>query len=150
MQMQIGTFRFEVATTEYAELARTYRRRWAARQRHGRPEALEDLGRQADTITLTGVAWIQRAADREPFEQLLGQAGLRTRRDRSEPPTQRELSADADAQPLHVYLGGGDVDSGEYAGRWVVNQLRTRDRDLRLDGIPARIEFTVQLTEYVE
>lgn len=135
MQMQIGTFRFEVPGTEYAELARTYRRRWAARERHGKPEALEDLGRQAGTITLVGTAWIHRAADREPFEQLLGQAGL---------------SAGSDAEPLHVYVGGGEFDSGEYAGRWVIGQLQTRDRNLRLDGIPARVDFTLQLTEYFE
>ena len=43
MQMQIGPFRFDVATgTEYAELKRHARRRWLARERFGQPPALED------------------------------------------------------------------------------------------------------------
>ena len=132
--MQIGTFRFETAGAEYSSLARTWRRRWAARQRHGLPEQLEDLGRGARTMAVTGTVWVRRGADVDPFGELRREAGLDA----------------GEASPLHVYVGGGGDSSGEYAGRWVVGELRTRDLDLRVDGIPARVEFTLRMTEYFE
>lgn len=135
MQMQIGSFRFEVPGPEYRELARRRTRRWAARERHGLPPILEDLGRDADMVTLTGAVWVRSGADLEAFEVLQREAGL-------------AAGEDAAAQP--VFLGGGDAESGEFIGMWVVEQLHTRDRELRLDGIPARIDFSVRLREYAE
>ena len=63
MQMQIGPFRFDIAAgTEYTELRRHARRRWTARDRFGQPPALEDLGRDAETLTVRGTVWIRTAA----------------------------------------------------------------------------------------
>ena len=135
MQMQVGSFRFEAPGVEYSELARRRQRRWAARERHGQPAALEDLGRDAETITLTGTVWVRSGADLDAFGVLREEAGL---------------APGADAAPLGVFVGGGDDQSGEFAGMWVVNRLSTRERELRLGGIPARIDFTLQLTEYIE
>ena len=131
--MQIGSFRFQVPGVEYTELARRSQRRWAARERHSLPPILEDLGRDADSITLTGTVWVRSGADVDAFAVLQREAGL---------------VADEDAAPLPVFLGGGNADSGEFIGMWVVEQLHTRDRKLRVDGVPALISFSVRLKEY--
>ena len=82
MQMQIGPFRFDVATgTEYAELKRHARRRWLARERFGQPPALEDLGRDAETITVRGTVWVRAAADLAETERTLRADGAPTRVD---------------------------------------------------------------------
>ena len=135
MQIQIGNFRFELPSPQYRELSRRYRRRWAARERHGAPPILEDLGRDADAIALTGTVWVRRAADLDAFAALRRDAGL---------------DPDGEAEPLAVFLGGGGGASGDYLGLWVVEQLDVRERQLRLDGVPARVDFNVRLREYTE
>ena len=133
MQMQIGSFRFEVPAAEYRDLSRRYRRRWVARERHGLPPVLEDLGRDADSITLTGTVWVRRAADLDAFAALRIDAGL---------------DPDTEAEALPVFLGGAAAASGDYLGLWAVEQLQVRERQLRLDGIPSRVDFSVRLREY--
>lgn len=134
MQMQIGPFRFDVATgTEYAELKRHARRRWLARERFGQPPALKDLGRDAETITVRGTVWVRAAAD------LAALAALRT-----------AAGVDPDGaapEPLPVYLGGGPGASGVFLGAWAVTRLAETERTLRADGAPTRVDFTVTLQE---
>ncbi len=134
MQLQIGTFRFEVAPggAEYRELQRRSRRRWAPRQRHGLPPELEDLGRDAGRVDLRGTVWVEKAADIDALAGLRSQAGL-------EPGTA--------AATLPVFLGGSAGSSGEYLGRWAVTRLDETERSLRENGIPIRIEFRVSLLE---
>ena len=40
--------------------------------------------------------------------------------------------------------------SGAYLGMWVVEQLQVREQELRLDGVPARVDFSVRLREYTD
>lgn len=137
MQMQIGAFRFEAATgaAEYRTLQRIRRRRWARRERHGRPPELEDLGRDAHEIRLSGSVWVREAADLAALQGLMDAAALD--------------SDDSSAAPLGVYMGGGTGTSGEYIGEWAVTELDTTDESLRVGGIPTRIEFRVTLLESV-
>lgn len=134
MQMQIGTFRFEVAVggAEYQELQRRSRRRWSTRERYGLPPELEDLGRDAAQIDLRGTVWVEEASDIEALANLREVAGL-------EP--------GAEASPLDVFLGGSAGSSGEYLGRWAVTRLDETERTLRENGIPIRIDFRVSLLE---
>ena len=134
MQMQIGAFRFEAGAgaAEYRTRQRIRRRRWVRRERHGRPPELEDLGRDADEMRLSGSIWVRVAADLGALDALRDVAGLAT---------------GGDAEPLGVYLGGGQGTSGEYIGEWVVTELETTDERLRLDGVPARVDFRVVLVE---
>ena len=134
MQMQIGTFVFDVAAgTEYAELRRYARRRWTARERFGQPPTLEDLGRDAETLTVRGTVWVRTAADLAAFAALRAAAGLDPEGD---PPA-----------PLPVYLGGGPGASGAFLGDWAVTRLGETERALRADGAPTRVDFTVTLQE---
>lgn len=138
MQMQVGSFRFEAGPgrAEYAELMRRRERRWAGRERHGLPAQLEDLGRAADTLSLQGTVWVRSAADLAALDELRAEAGL-PGEDGARP------------QPLAVFRGGDDADSGEFLGHWVLSRLVERERDLRLDGTPTRVSFEITLTEHV-
>ena len=138
MQMQVGAFRFEVAAggAEYAELARRRRRRWAARERYGQPAQLEDLGRDAETMNLHGTVWVRSPADLAALDALRSEAGL---------PGEEGV----EPQPLAIFRGGDDANSGEFLGQWVVTRLNERERDLRLDGTPTRITFELSLMEFV-
>lgn len=138
MQMQVGAFRFEATPggAEYTELARRRRRRWAARERHGQPAQLEDLGRDAETIDLHGTVWVRSPDDLAALDALRSEAGL---------PGEEGV----EPRPLAVFRGGDDANSGEFLGQWVVTRLNERERDLRLDGTPTRISFELSLMEFV-
>lgn len=133
--MQIGSFAFQAQGPEYATLERRSARRWVRRERHGRPPALDDLGRQADEITLRGTVVVRTARDLAALDALREAASL---------------AGDADAVSLPVYIGGGAGASGTYLGQFVVQRLRTTERDLRFSSIPTRIDFQVSLLEDVD
>lgn len=135
MQMQIGAFRFEVGVAEYQELSRARSRRWEKRARHGIPPEVENLGRDADRIELTGTVWVSVSEDLAVLDELVSEAGL-TKTD--------------NGKALPVFLGGGSGSSGEYLGEWVVLSLNTKERELRLEGIPTEISFTVALLEVAD
>lgn len=134
MQMQVGSFRFELApgSAEYLELQRRSRRMWAARARYGLPPELEDLGRDAVRIDLRGTVWVMDASDIEALTDLRVQAGL---------------APGTTAMTLPVFLGGGAGSSGEFMGLWAVTRLEETERSLRENGIPIRIDFRVSLLE---
>ena len=134
MQLQVGTFRFEVGQAEYQELIRTRARRWAERERHGRPPEVENLGREAERITLSGTVWVSVPEDLAALDDLVSEAGL---------------AAQGQARTQPVYLGGGSGSSGEYLGMWAVPRLEVTERQLRHDGIPTEIDFEVELLEVV-
>lgn len=138
-QMQVGSFRFEAAAgrAEYSELMRRRERRWAGRERHGRPAQLEDLGRAAETLDLRGTIYVRTAADLAALDDLRREAGL-------------PGDDGARPQPLGVFRGGDDTHSGEYLGQWVVVRVVERERDLRLGGAPTRISFEISLLEHVQ
>ena len=135
MQMQIGAFRFEVGGVEYQELQRVRSRRWETRARHGKPPEVEDLGRDAERIELTGTVWVSTSDDLAALDELVVEAGL---------------AKDGEGKPRSVFLGGGSGSSGGYLGEWVVLRIETGERMLRHDGIPTEIEFTVSLLEVAD
>ena len=139
MQIQIGTFQFEAAGggVEYTDLTRLRRRRWAQRERHGRPPELDDLGRDAEQITLRGTIWIRSSADLAGLAGLMRESGVTTEAE-ADPP-----------QPLPVFLGGNNGASGDHIGNWVVSRITERETRLRIDGVPTQIDFSVMLTEHV-
>ena len=79
MQLRIETFALAATAAggaEYANLRRVAGRRRTERQRHGRPPALEDLGRAAATLTLSGTVWVRSGADLAALDELRRAAGL--------------------------------------------------------------------------
>lgn len=124
----LGDFAFGIETAAFQELQRSSKWRWQGQNRIGREPAQQLTGRDADTITLTGVIFPH-------YRGGLGQIGrLRTLADTGEP------------QPL-VYAFDN---VGQYCGRWCVTEI-SESRTVFFDnGAPKKIEFTVQLTEYGE
>ena len=147
MQLQIGTFSFTIdpGGAEYASLRRVAGRRWAERQRHGRPPALEDLGRAAATLTLSGTVWIRSGADLAALDGLRDAAGLAA-------PGAGAAAIEPAPRPLPVFSGldSGAASTRTFHGWWVVTRLTERHRRLRVDGIPARIDFSASLTEHAD
>ena len=152
MQLQIGTFSFTVDAggAEYANLRRVAGRRWVERQRHGRPPALEDLGRAAATLTLSGTVWIRSGADLAALDGLRDAAGLAA-------PAGLDAGAAVEppSQPLPLFsgvdaAGAAGASTRTFWGWWVITRLTERHRQLRVDGIPARIDFSVSLTEHAD
>lgn len=149
MQLQIGTFSFAAPGAEYANLRRVAGRRWASRQRHGRPPALEDLGRAAATLTLSGTVWIRAGADLVALDELRDAAGLVAP---AGPATGAGAATEPASQPLPVFSGIDSASSSArtFYGWWVVTRLTEHRRQLRVDGIPARIDFSVSLTSHAD
>ena len=146
MQMQVGGVRFDVEPghAEYTELTRRRARRWNARERHGMPAQLEDLGRDAETMDLRGTVWVRTVDDLAALDVLRSEAGLLGFTGVPGAP-----QAERAATPLAVFRGGGDGNSGEYLGQWVVVRLSEIERHLRVDGVPTRIDFEMTLLEFV-
>ena len=144
MQLQIGTFSFTAGGAEYANLRRVAGRRWVERQRHGRPPALEDLGRAAATLTLSGTVWIRSGADLAALDGLRDAAGL------AAPAGPDGAAVEPPSQPLPLFSGvdAAGASTRIFWGWWVIARLTERHRQLRVDGIPARIDFSVSLTEH--
>ena len=139
MQIQIGTFQFEAAGGGRGiyrpdpPAPEAVGATGAARQT---PE-LDDLGRDAEQITLRGTIWIRSSADLAGLSGLIREGGLTTEAE-ADPP-----------QPLPVFLGGNNGASGDHIGNWVVSRITERETTLRIDGVPTRIDFSVMLTEHV-
>lgn len=150
MQIQIGTFSFaaDPGGAEYASLRRVAGRRWASRQRHGRPPALEDLGRAAATLTLSGTVWIRSGADLAALDGLRDAAGLAA----PAAPDAGAAAVEPAPRPLPVFSGldARAASTRTFHGWWVVTRLTERHRQLRVDGIPARIDFNLSLTEHAD
>ena len=132
MQMQIGRARFEAQGVEYQDLRRRRTRRWTARDRRGRHPAIEDLGPDADTLSLDGVVWIERLTQLSALDDLVEEGGL---------------NGATEARGLPLFAGGGNGSSGEFLGYWVVRALEVREGKLRFDSIPTRLEFHIELLQ---
>ena len=133
MQMQVGVFRFEAGGAEYQKLTRRLARRWEERPRHGLTPELEDTGRAAEVIEISGVVPVWSADHLAALEELAEVASLRS---------------DEDAKPVPVFLGGGDGSSGQYLGMFAIAALEWTERSLRFNGIPTEIDFSVALKEF--
>ena len=139
MQLQVGTFRFESPGPEYSRLELAGRRRWTARERHGRIPAREDLGPGARVVVLRGEVVVRGADDLARLAPLRALAGI-------------DGAPGAAPRPQPVFVGGGGqpaagFSSGRHVGWWTVDELLETHRDLRFGGVPGRIEFQVRLTE---
>ncbi len=141
MQIQIGDVRFDARNLAAHETERIRARRWTPRARRGQPPALEDLGREAETLRLMGQIPIRTARDRRRLDGLRQAAGLT----RAAAAGEREQPAKA--LPLFAPGPSGAV----HLGWWAVTELTATERQLRTDeGIPTVIEFTLTLLEHAD
>lgn len=143
MQIQLGSFSFAAAAggAEYSEARRRSTRRWVERRRHGRPPALEDLGRGAGALELSGTIWVKTAADLGALDALRVAGGLGAAA--GEPPG---------SLPLPLFSGSDSATSSVrvWHGWWVIQRMTERRRMLRVDGTPTRIDFSLSLIEHAD
>ena len=125
VMMQLGSFQFGIATAAYQELQRSTEWRWPSQDRFGKMAALQFTGPGADTITLPGVVFPEWNGGVVQLDAMraLGDAG----------------------QP-HALVGG----DGASLGKWVVERVDEGQTVFAANGVPRRMEFTLQLRRYPE
>ncbi len=124
MMMALGTFRFGLDTAAYDELAHATGFKWAPLHRAGAKPTLQPMGGELDTVRLSG----------RILPTWRGELG-----------SMRSLmDLQAAGEPLQMTDGTGGV-----WGKWVIERVTDRVTELFADSAPRRLEFTVQLREYV-
>lgn len=119
----LGGFPFMLETAPFQSLARSSGWNWPEQQVIGSPPALQYTGKQAETVTLTGMLCPELTGDRSSLESL-------------------RLLADL-GRPLPLVSG-----TGLFMGLWVIEELQ-QDEDVHFaDGVPRRMMFTLSLKKY--
>ena len=125
---RLGNFQFGMDTAAFNELKRASSFRWESKNRIGRRPAMQNTGRDADTISLSGTIYPH-------WRGGLGQmAALRA------------MAASGKAQPL-VYAF---ENAGQYCGLWCITSIDETRTVLFDNGGPRKIEFSLTLREYGE
>lgn len=119
----LGGFPFMLETAPFQSLARSSGWNWPEQQVIGSTPALQYTGKQAETVTLTGMLCPELTGDRSSLESL-------------------RLLADL-GRPLPLVSG-----TGLFMGLWVIEELQ-QDEDVHFaDGVPRRMMFTLSLKKY--
>lgn len=125
---RLGSFQFGMDTAAFQDLQRSSAYRWEAKNRIGRQPAMQNTGRNADTISLSGTIYPH-------WRGGLGQIGAL-----------RDMAATGEPFPL-VYAF---ETSGQYCGLWCIESI-DETRTAFLDGgAPRKIDFKLTLKEYGE
>ncbi len=120
--MSLGMFVFSLPTLAYQELQRKRGWRFASNQRVGAKDAIQFVGADLETISLSGSA---------PAELMQGRASL---------DTLIEMAKDGEAWPL--------VDgTGLVFGNFVITAIDERHSRFFPDGTPRLIDFGIDLLE---
>lgn len=122
--LQLGDYKFEIATAAYQQLEVKDAAKWAEQARIGREPALQWVGQEASTITLNGVVYPafngSMAAGIEPL-----------------------LAMMREGTPYHMVAGTGSV-----LGQWALVDVTTTRSYFLDDGRARKIEFTLSLKSY--
>lgn len=125
---RLGSFEFGIDTAAFKELQRNSAYRWQAKNRIGRRPAMQNTGREADSISLSGVIYPH-------WRGGLGQMS-----------TLRAMADTGMPVPL-VYAFDT---TGQYCGLWCIAAIDETRTVFFEGGGPRRIEFRVSLKEYGE
>lgn len=125
---RLGSFQFGIDTAAFTDLQRSSAYRWDAKNRIGRQPAMQNVGRGADTIGLSGTIYPH-------WRGGLGQIGVL-----------RDLASAGLPLPL-VYAF---ETSGQYCGLWCIESIEETRTVLFENGAPRKIDFRVTLREYGE
>lgn len=123
VMMKLGDYAFSVDTAAYQQFQRSTQYRWSSQQRVGRHDALQFVGFDADSITLTGKIYPEY---------------------RSGPNQIRDMrEAGQKGEPMMLVDGNGFVH-----GRWVVLGIDEQSDTFALGGTPRRQSFTLNMRYY--
>lgn len=125
---RLGSFEFGIDTAAFNDLQRSSAYRWEAKNRIGRQPAMQNTGRSADTISLSGTIYPH-------WRGGLGQMSAL-----------RDMAATGEPQPL-VYAF---ETSGQYCGLWCIESIEETRTHFLDGGAPRKIDFRLTLKEYGE
>ena len=131
VMMGLGGVRFAVDPLNFSELERSFAYRWEPQNRLGRRPAQQFLGPGEETITLKGTIYPNHPA----FAG--GLTELNNMRARS-------------AQGVFFNLGARIGGRGVALGRWCVKNIRDAQSYFHPNGLPSKVEFTIELVAYGE
>lgn len=120
--MALGAFRFSLDTAAYQRLERETSYRWPQSERFGKLPLLQSTGPSSDSITLEGIIYPGFKGSATQLDLLRTQAGLGTK--------------------LTLVTG-----RGVYLGLWSVLSVREGQEYFFSDGVPRKLDFTVQLVQ---
>jgi phage protein U len=118
--LSLGQFAFGLDTLAHQELDRSSAWRHASNSRVGARPARQFVGAGDDSITLTGLLAPEFKGSAQSLDQL------------------RQMAGDGNAYAL--------VDgTGQVFGAWVIESVQEKSSIFIAEGLPRRIEFTLQL-----
>jgi phage protein U len=129
--MTLGTqgadsrFNFSIDTAAYQELRRSNKYIWAGQYRLGSVEALQFMGREPYTLSMRGVIYPYFRGGLDQIDKLRAIADT--------------------GEPAMLTAGTGDV-----WGYVVITQINETQTYFDGPGIPRKIEFDLELREFVE
>ena len=123
--MQLGQYAFSLDSAAYQTLSQRQAFRWQPQARLGRRPAQQYTGPDAQSITLKGTLYPHF---------------------RGGPKTLDPLRDDAEQGRAHMLVDG----TGRVWGLWVINRIDETQTLFSANGVPQKITFTLQLTQYGE
>jgi len=123
VMLALGEFQFSVETAAYQEFTRTTAYKWASQDRFGNGPALQFVGLDDETISLSGVIFPEFRGGLVQMDNL------------------RALAVQGRPQEL---ING----QGYLLGQWVVLSVDEKQSEFLPGGVPQKIEFTLQLKRY--
>lgn len=123
VQLGLGSFRFGLSTAAWQSLRQQAGYRWASQARIGRPPALQFLGEDTGTITVTGVIMPFYRGGLGQMGQLRAQAGK--------------------GEPMTLVDG-----MGNNLGQWVIESVEEEKSNPHSNGAARKIDFTITLKTY--
>lgn len=125
VMMQLGEYQFGIESAVYEQLRRSTAYRWQGQDRIGRRPAQQFAGVGQETISLTGRIY--------PFYKGgLGQLD--------------KLRAEAGQGEPRILVDG----LGRIWGKWAVTRIDETQSTLMPDGVPEKIDFSLELARYGE
>lgn len=120
--LSLGMFVFAIDTLAYHELQRKRAWRFANNGRVGAKDAIQFVGAELETVTLSGSAHIELAQGRLSLDQLI------------------KMAAEGENWPLVDGLGN-------VLGNFVITAIDERHRHFLPNGQPRQIDFGIDLLE---
>ena len=123
---RLGDFTFELKSLVPDRIDRETNLRWARHQPIGTHPVLQFLGSDVEKFTLTGFSFPAYAGGLSQLQKL------------------RDLAARG--EPLRLVYA--DVKLSQNLGRWIIHSIKETRTIMFGDGLPRKIEFTVELDSY--
>lgn len=125
---RLGDFQFGLDTAAFKDLSRTSPYRWEKKDRISREPALQFVGPDTETITLSGVIYPHFRGGLGQIGSLRDQAGL--------------------GVPL-PFIYASEF-AGQFLGQWCIESIEEGRTVFFDDGAPRRIDFQITLRKYGE